>query len=844
MMRLRSMSRAFLILVPILIMATGGAAWANLGSSYFVNSPSSSGSLGAGLINPAAWAVQGSGGTYLAIQHPDETEEFGDLGWTYIGSAESIAFSYQNLPGLDEDRIQNWALGMAFGDASFSGGFSYKWMDDVLAVDDTVSNDRWNFGMIKRARAWSLGMSADVNTDFAEGSYLADLGVRPFGPRMTLFGEGRYIPLTDGGDEEYRLNYGFGAEIMAMPGLSISGRYNLSGYDADVSSFSLGMQVSFGGGSRNAYIADMGEGLNDQNETTTEFRGGTYVAESGRLGSILPFSWQGAKYPEVDLKGGLPYRRFGWFDDGRTFKSLLEQINRYAENPKTEGVVLNLSGFYADPEMLMELRDQLAGLRAEGKRVVIYIDRVGLFGYMLASVADELWMDPLGDINVMGLAFGNTYMAATLEKLGVGIQEHRYFKFKSAVETLSRNEPSEGQTEQMDALLEDWYETAVSYSIESRGMSREVWNKAVEEFGDLLPQEALEMGFVDKLGDWNDMKEDVDEIEMRDTQDLSATQLAGLRGDPVWRNEHWGVRPKIALLYAEGGCSMDTGIKGRLLSRKIRKVRENKSVKAVVLRVDSPGGDPLPSDLVARELKLTMEEKPVIISQGFVAASGGYWISMYSDKILASPLTVTGSIGVISAHIYDKNLGEKLGMSYHGVQRGSHADINRGINLPLLGGLPHRPKDEGELDRTEYAITTLYEDFIKQVAEGRGMTEEAVAEVAQGRVWSGIDGKENGLVDELGGLWMALQMAKDAAGIDADMPISIVEGPGLGNFDFGMFTPKLLGIDMETVEKAANPASQYFTDRELLYLETLKDAKGNPVTMMEPFSVIDGAEVY
>jgi protease IV len=840
-----SMSRAMLFLVPILIMATGGAAWANLGSGYFVNSPSSSGSLGAGLVNPAAWIVQGSGGTYLAVQHPDETEEFGDLGWTYIGSGEGIAFAYQNLPGLDDDRIQNFTLGFSGGNEGGGFGVSYNWIDNILTPEGVDNNDRWDIGLIKRSRMISFGLAADVNTDFAEGNYLADLGLRPFGPRVTLFGEGTYTPYfnADESEDEYRLNYGFGAEIMAMPGLSISGRYNLTGFDADESSFSLGLQLSFGGGDRNAYIASMGEVANGD-ETSTEFLGGTYVVEDGRKGSILPFSWTGSKYPEVHLKGGLPYRRFAWFDDGRTFKGLLEQINRYAENPKTEGVVINLSGFGSDPEKMLELRDQLAGLRADGKKVVIYFDRAGLFGYMLASVADELWMDPQGDLDVKGLAFGGTYMADTLEKLGIGFQEHRYFKFKTAAETLARNAPSEGQRIQTDALLEDWYETVVAYALESRGMSRADWDKAVEEYGELLPSEALEMGFVDKVGDWHDMKEGVDEIAMRETRDVTATQLAGLRGDPVWRDEHWGLTPRIALLYAEGGCSMDTGIRGRMLSKKIRKVRDDARVKAVVLRADSPGGDPLPSDLVSRELKKTMEKKPVIISQGFVAASGGYWISMHSDKILASPLTITGSIGVISGHIWDKRVGEKLGMSYHGSQRGSHSDIYRGINLPLLGTLPHRPKNEAELERTEYAIKFLYQDFIKQVAEGRGMTEEAVAEVAQGRVWSGIDGKDNGLVDELGGLWMALQMAKDAAGIDADMPVNIIEGPGLGNFDFGMFAPSLLGIDVETIEKAANPAAAYFNERELEYLEALKNAKGEPILMMEPFSIYDGAELY
>jgi len=838
----RSLSRVLMILVPTLILATGGAAWANLGSGLFINSPGSSGSLAAGLVNPAAWAVQGSGGTLLAIEHPDETEEFGDLNWTFIGSGEHLAFAYQNFRGLDDERIQNWTLGTAFGDRSFAGGFSYQWFDD-----DYYESNRWNFGLVKRARTWSLGLSGNLNEDFAEGNYLADLGLRPFGPRLTLFGEGSYLPFYDPADvdsEEYRFNYGFGAEIMAMPGLSISGRYNLAGWDADESSFSLGLQLSFGGGDRSAYIAHMGEVSDGQGGTSTEFTGGTYVSESGRSGSILPFSWQGAKYPEMKLGSGAPYRRFAWFDDGQTFKGQLDQINHYAENPKTEGLVINMSGFGADPETAAELRDQLAGLRAAGKKIIIYIDRVSLFSYTLASVADELWIDPVGSIDVTGLAAGMTYRAEMLEKLGVGFEEIRLFKYKSAYETFSRMEMSEGQKEQYLAIIDDWYETSVATATGARAMSRETWDRAVEEYGDLMAEEALELGFVDKIGSWHDMKENLDEVAMRQTADPSATRLAGLYGDPVWRDEHWGGHPTIALLYAEGPCAMESGIKGRLLSKKIREARENRNVKAVVMRADSGGGDALPSDLVSRELKLTMEKKPFIVTQGYVAGSGGYWISMYSDKIVASPYTITGSIGVISGHFYDNGLDAKIGSKYQGVQRGSHADLYRGSSLPLLGTLPHRPHSEEELTRHHFVIQALYDEFVAKVAEGRGMTVEAVDEVGRGRIWSGLDGRDIGLVDELGGLWLALQLAKEAAGIDADMPVNIAEGPELGSFNMSLFAPKLFGIEAETVEKAANPLAAYFGERDLEYLETLANAKGEPVTMMEPFQIIDGAEIY
>lgn len=796
------------------------------GQGLQTNSPSASTSIAAGLSNPGAWAIQGNGGFLLGITEPGDYDEIADLGWTVIASAQHLALAYENYDTFGGERVSDWTLGISTGDARDAAGISYKWNGQ------TGMDNRINLGLVHRERLWAAGLATDFQDDFEDFRVQGDAGVRPFGPRLTLFAEGQYLFDEPVGSDE--LNFGFGAEVFAAPGLSLSAKYFTEG------AVSVGVRYSLGGKSRSSMIGHFAQDANDD----YKHAGTTFVSEIGGSFSSLPFAVLGQKYPEIQLRGDLPYRRFAWFDDGRTFLGLMREIEAYAQNPKTEGLVLNLSSFRTDPARVLELRDQLAGLRAQGKKVVIYIDRSGIVGYMLASVADELWIDPEGMIDLRGLAYNTSYLAGTLDKIGVGFQEFRYFKYKSAMEIFSRETMSEGQYEQIDALLEDWYETMLAHAITSRGLDRETWDRAVEDHGGLMPTEALEMGFVDKIGDWNDLKEGVDEIERRDTPDLSATHLAALGGDPVWRHEQWGIAPKIALLYAEGVCAMDDGIKGRLLSEEIRKVREDESVKAVVLRADSPGGDPLPSDLVARELKLTMEEKPVIVSQGFVAGSGGYWISMHSDEIVATPLTITGSIGVISGHFWDAELSEKLGTNYQGIKRGSHSDLGGGSGIPFLASLPHRPYDEKELARVEEVIKTLYQDFLEQVAEGRGLTVPEVAEIAQGRVWSGIDGKEIGLVDELGGLWLALQMAKDAAGIEPGLPVQIVEGPGLGRFDFSSLTPNLLGIDTETVGTIANPLSRFLSERELNYVEILHEHDGAPIIMLPPFEVVDGGEVH
>ncbi|HID24810.1 MAG TPA: signal peptide peptidase SppA [Planctomycetaceae bacterium] len=252
----------------------------------------------------------------------------------------------------------------------------------------------------------------------------------------------------------------------------------------------------------------------------------------------------------------------------------------------------------------------------------------------------------------------------------------------------------------------------------------------------------------------------------------------------------WGSRPKIALVYGLGECAMDTGIKGRWLERVFLNLAKNKNIRAVVFRVDSPGGDVLASDLVAEALKKCSEKKPVIISQGQVAGSGGYWISMYGDTILAGPNTVTGSIGVIGGWIYDQGFTGKLGLSADHVQRGEHADLLFGPTLPLLGiKIPARNLKPSERAKIERMIKDIYEIFVSKVASGRGMPVKKVKEIAQGHFYSGTRGKQIGLVDKIGGLTTALSIARQKAGIRPDQHIQVIEIPkskGLFNMNFGL----------------------------------------------------------
>lgn len=426
---------------------------------------------------------------------------------------------------------------------------------------------------------------------------------------------------------------------------------------------------------------------------------------------------------------------------------------------------------------------------------------------------------------------------------------------------------SDADREQFQTLIDDVYETGAEAVTCSRGVTRREWDRIIDEMTLLLPQEALEAGLIDSIGTFDQARKSAMKTRRRATPDPSKAGLAGVMGDPVWEPQEWGEPPRIAILYAVGTCSMESGIKARLLSERIKAARKDPRVKAVVLRADSPGGDPLPSDLVARELQETSKVKPVIVSQGSVAGSGGYWISMYADTIVAAPVTLTGSIGVTGAWVWNKGLGDKIGLTYDGVKRGEHSDLLRGIRLPLINQVvPERPLTSEERDRAEYKIRALYKEFLAKVAESRGMTEEEVDEVGQGRIWSGVRGKENGLVDEIGGLWESLRIAKAAAGIPENRSVTVTQAPRLGYLNPRMFQRSVIGLLAEVIHKDEKPVGcpdahpedgpwslspedswarmilgddgfRMLPEAERTYLEFLLRSRGRPTMIMDPIDI-------
>jgi protease-4 len=832
-------------------------------SSWLLSPPGMASSLAAGLFNPAAFGVAPQPGLYFGWRSNDELPvsplyqplllESNDL--AAVVSLPLLSFGYRRfdfegaasgsplLQGISADRptVNEYSLALSGGDRSHALGLSYSWSGgDREAMP---RHRRLSAGMIERRRFLSWGLNGDWDVENGDLAGQTDLGIRPFGASWTLFGE-----LSARPDDFDRVGWrgGFGLESQFVPGLRASVRYR------DGGTFGLGLALVFGGGTRASSITQLNSDRVVQRVSSIQ------------LGSVIdapldlhPGKRSRGSTVELSLKGPMPYRHYRFFDDRQTLLATLSRISAWADDPQVKRLVLNLSGMRISGAMLWELRQQLDGFRARGKTVVVYADRLTLLGTMLASGADEVWLDPQGDLDLRGLSWGRTYYRNALKKLGLGVDAWRYFTYKSAFEVLSRSSQSEADSLQRQVLIDDYYEEARAEICSARGLSPEDFDHIVDTRGYLPAREALALHLVDKVGSYEEAKKGERDkgdsgpaANGREVHFAKAPSIGGVLGDPRFRRAEWGEPAKIAVLYAIGECSMDTGIEGRRLSAAIKQARENPEIKAVVLRVDSPGGDPLPSDMVAREMLETMKVKPVIVSQGNVAASGGYWISMYCNSLLASPLTLTGSIGVIGGWIYDRGFSEKIGFDYSQVQRGAHADMGGGIRLPFLGvTVPHRPLDEEEHHRVEKIIRGMYGDFVAQVAKGRGLSEAHVDSVGQGRVWSGTRGKENGLVDEIGGLWHALQIAKTLAHLPDGRAVELAEGPQLGTFNWDALKPKFLSSPVEE-GIAFDPLSgaprqrlgpwMGLSEEELRFLRAVFREPGRPALRADPIEIRDG----
>ena len=406
------------------------------------------------------------------------------------------------------------------------------------------------------------------------------------------------------------------------------------------------------------------------------------------------------------------------------------------------------------------IRNKLEEFKKSGKFVYAYSDVLMQNDYYLNSVADQIYLNPVGELDFKGLASEVIYMKDLQEKSGVKFEVIRHGKYKSAVEPFLAQEMSPENREQLSELLQSIWQTVVTDISESRKIDVATLNTIADSLGARTPKLALETKLIDKIG-YEDEYHDLIRTKLKVKKDeeynkISISDYASIADSP---SSNFTADNTIAVIYAQGeiqGGEGSVNIIGEgSINRSLKEAREDKDVKAVVLRVDSPGGSALTSELIWREIELTKKVKPVVVSMGNVAASGGYYISCNANTIFAEPSTITGSIGVFGLLPNLNEVGKNIGINAEQVRTHKNAS----------GYSVFEPLDENFKGVVLESIEDVYSIFLKRVADGRKMTTEQVDAIAQGRIWTGTDAVKNGLVDKIGGLNDAIKHAATLAKI-------------------------------------------------------------------------------
>jgi len=451
-------------------------------------------------------------------------------------------------------------------------------------------------------------------------------------------------------------------------------------------------------------------------------------------------------------------------NDSYQLRQLTNTLRAAASDSRIGG--LFLTGSFTPAEYgctfaaLKELRQAVVAFRDSGKPVVAYLNAADTRDYYIASAASDIVLDPYGAIVIPGLAARPMFYTGAFEKFGIGVQYTRVGKFKSAIEPYTRKELSPENREQLSLLLGDLWSDLLSDISASRKIPVPELQKLADDQVLLHAEEALKSGLVDRVL-YRDQV--IDELKGKTGRKSSKESFRQIAFDDYVKAAKAGPvktgKGRVAIVYAEGAIVDGDGERGQIggekFAREIRRLRQDENVKAIVLRVNSPGGSATASEHIQRELRQAREAKPVIVSMGGYAASGGYWISAYGNRIFAEPSTITGSIGVFGLFFDVEKLAGNLGLSFDTVKTAKHADV-----LTIT-----RPKTDAELAVLQRMVDWIYEQFIAKVAEGRKLDKAAVREMAQGRVWSGTQALKLGLVDEIGGLDAAIRFAGKEAGL-------------------------------------------------------------------------------
>lgn len=442
---------------------------------------------------------------------------------------------------------------------------------------------------------------------------------------------------------------------------------------------------------------------------------------------------------------------------------ILKNLEKAREDPNIKGIYLE-SGFVAPGiSTVEELRNALIDFKSSGKFIIAYANEVMPQSfYYLASVADKVYLNPVAIFEFVGLRSEVMFYKGAFDKLGVDMQIIRHGEFKSAVEPYVRKDMSSQNKEQIFTYIQSVWEHMLIHISDSRDIPVDTLNQLADELAIQLPGDAVAYGLVDAVKYHDEI---IDELKgqsgIESDKNLRLVSMTKYSRVPKDRGGKGLAKDKIAIVYATGiiglGEGSETSIGGSTFIKAFRAVRKDTNIKAIVLRINSPGGSAMVSEHLWREISMAAEAKPLVVSMGNLAASGGYYIAAPADVVIAHPTTLTGSIGVLATIPNLQTLmNDKLGLTFDVVKTNEYADF----------GSIYRPLKPGEEAFLINSIEHTYDTFLERVSNGRHLEKTYVDEIGQGRIWGGIKAKEIGLIDEFGGLQTAIELASDSCGIE------------------------------------------------------------------------------
>jgi protease-4 len=760
-------------------------AWIRGASSVALNDDAT-----ALFVNPAGLAMYDETSTYASLSKSGSDVaggalafKFGSLGIGYTRQYLWDVSDSDRDPGLElsDHAVDTYMLGLALGDTrKFGLAFDYRWFRPQFGEREKTGT--WDVGIMYRPTEFlSVGAAvrnlSETGLPAGEGrsgrdatgscpcdgrmSYVAGVAVRPIGNRLTLMADA-VLPRDDDVEDAILLG---GLEAEIMDGLVLRGSIQTypSGDEREQeTSFGLYLNTSHlaAGASVRSFDAG-GDDILTYAAMTTGERMRTEISPGDRIA-------------EIKVAGPLSDMPARWSFFGqptRSAQSIVGRIRKVSRDSSISCILLRIHGL-GNPflggasALVQEIRDEVVRAREDhGKKVVAFLEyEAGTQEYFLATAADEIVLNPSGGIDGIGNYVNVMRYTGTTEKVGIEWDYMAAGKYKSSFHSLGAGPMTDEQREEVQSLVDDNYDVIIDAVMAGRGYSRSE-AEALCDGRLFMPVQALEAGLVDRLAYDEGAKAAALELMGHDApeepENISTVNVS------KWRDKayDWTYGPKIAVIGAYGGIEVGKSdhdpimgggsIGSETLIAELRRVRKDPSVKAVILRVDSGGGSGLASEMIWHETVKLAREKPFIASMADVAASGGYAISMKAEKIFVEPLTITGSIGVVGMKPVLAELYRKIDATHETFKSGEHADQ----------WSSSRHLTEEELAMAEEAIGIFYDGFLEKVADGRNMPIERVRELAEGRVYTGTQALEVGLVDEMGGLSEAIDYACERIGV-------------------------------------------------------------------------------